>query len=130
MSDATIGEIAGMLKAGMRPKAIVAASNLPKSTAYDLLKKVEAGTHYEVKKKTGRKRKTSPVTDRAIVSVVKRSRKVSCPSIKESLQLQNISVRTIQRRILEFKSGHTRKCDNVNERNRRIRVALVTEHST
>jgi hypothetical protein len=42
-----------MEKAGMRPKAIIAAVDLPKSTAYDLLKKVGTGTHHE---KTRRKR--------------------------------------------------------------------------
>ncbi len=126
LSPGKIGEIAAMVKAGMRPKVIISATNLPKSTVYDLLEKVDAGTHFEVKKKT----EDISRNDRAIVREVKRSRRVSCSDIKDNLQLRNLSVRTIQRRIVEsgeFKSGYTRKCAYLNETNRGIRVAWALD---
>ena len=101
LSTSQIEEIVGMVKDGMRPMAIVEATELPRRTVYDLLARIRAGTHYEVKKKTGRKRITSSTTDRAIAREVKKSRKTSSSAIKESLKLQGVSERTIQRRVFE-----------------------------
>jgi hypothetical protein len=80
---------------------------------------------------TGRPRKTTPKDDALIVRQVMKSRRASCPSIREELGFQSVSVRTVERRIMEsglFNSGWTKRKSFVSEVNRVKRVAWAKEH--
>ena len=70
-----------------------------RSTINDFILRTSKGGNIERVESSGRKRKTTPRDDKLIVRQVLKSRRVSCPSIREDLGFQNVLVSTIQRRI-------------------------------
>ena len=72
-----------------------------RSTINDFILRMSKGGNIERVESSGRKRKTTPRDDKLIVRQVLKSRRVSCPSIREDLGFQHVSIRTIQRRIKE-----------------------------
>ena len=60
------------------------------------------GGKVEIKTGSGRKRKTSERTDKAIVRLVKKKRRISLKEVKETLDL-NVSKKTIARRLHEVR---------------------------
>ena len=97
-----------------------------RSTVNAFIAKIRDGKNLERVESTGRKRKTTPREDSLIVRQVQKSRRVSCPSIREDFGLQKVSVSTIQRRVKasgEFVSTWTKKKAFVSPSNRAIRVA-------
>jgi IS30 family transposase len=72
-----------------------------RSTINDFILRMSKGGNIERVESSGRKRKTTPRDDKLIARQVLKSRRVSCPSIREDLGFQHVSVRTIQRRIKE-----------------------------
>ena len=96
-----------------------------RSTINDFILRMSKGGNIERIESSGRKRKTTPRDDKLIVRQVLKSRRVSCPSIREDLGFQNVSVSTIQRRIKEtgrFVSTWTKRKPYVSAANRKRRV--------
>ena len=74
---------------------------------------------------SGRKRITTDRDDRLIMREVKKDRKINCYQIRKNLGLQNVSVRTIRRRVTEtgeFKSYWAARKPFISEKNRKKRV--------
>ena len=96
-----------------------------RSTINKFISRIRTGKSLDRVESTGRKRKTTKREDRLIVHQVQKSRRVSCPSIRDDLGLQKVSVRTIQRRIRatgQFVSTWTKKKAFVSPANRAFRV--------
>jgi len=97
-----------------------------------LCKKFEAGESLERKKKSGRPRKTTDRDNRKIVLEVKRNRKITGNEIKVNLGLENVSERTIRRRITEsgeFASYWAVRKNFINEKNRIKRLKWCRDHA-
>ena len=96
-----------------------------RSTINNFILRMSKGGNIERVESSGRKRKTTPRDDKLIARQVLKSRRVSCPSIREDLGFQHVSVRTIQRRIKEtgrFVSTWPKKKPFVSPANRQRRV--------
>lgn len=80
---------------------------------------------------SGRKRKTSDSADRLIVLQVKRNRFTTAEEIREATGLENVSNKTIRRRIFEcseFASYWAVRKPFISENNRKKRVQWCLEH--
>ena len=119
------GRIIQMNNDGRSTNFILRALGRSLSTINKFISRIRSGGNLERVKSTGRKRKTTAREDALIVRQVQKSRRVSCPSIREDLGLQKVSVRTIQRRIKAsglFDSTWTKKKAFVGPDNRANRV--------
>ena len=95
------------MKDGRTQQSLADDLNLPRQTIGFWIRRFRSENTVERKHGSGRKRKTSETTDRAILREVKKSRFVTAHEIQEEFSLQHISTKTIKRRITEsgmFKS--------------------------
>ena len=119
------GRIFQMNSDGQSTNSIMSELGRSRSTINKFIASIRAGGNLERVESTGRKRKTTAREDTLIVRQVQKSRRVSCPSIREDFGLQKVSVRTIQRRIKAsglFDSTWTKKKAFVGPANRANRV--------
>ena len=93
------GRIIQMNSDGRSTNEIMRVLKKCRSTINRFIAKICAGSNLERVESTGRKRKTTTREDNLIVRQVQKSRRVSCPSIREDFGLQKVTTRTIQRRI-------------------------------
>jgi transposase len=66
-----------------------------------VIAKYKATQSLERKPGSGRPRKTDKITDRRIIRAVTKNCRVSAPEILKDLQLKDVSVNTVKRRIKE-----------------------------
>jgi hypothetical protein len=110
---------------GKSTSSIMCELKKSRSTINDFLARIRAGKKLERVESNGRKRKTKTREDSLIVRQVQKCRRVSCPSILEDFGLQKVSLRTVQRRVVEsgeFDSTWTKKKALVSPANRAYRV--------
>jgi transposase len=80
---------------------------------------------------SGRPRKTTKKQDRKIIRAISKNRKITSPEILVETDIQNVSDKTIRRRIKEderFKSYWATKKPFINGKNRKKRVAWCMAH--
>jgi len=126
LTDLEKGRIFQMNSDGRSTNSIMTELKKSRSTINTFIARIRAGGNLERVESTGRKRKTTTREDNLIVRQVQKSRRVSCPSIREDFGLQKVTTRTIQRRIKasgQFVSTWTKKKAFVSPANRAIRVA-------
>ena len=119
------GRILQMHNDGRPTTFIMKELGKSRETINKLIARIRAGGNVERVESSGRKRKTTPRDDKLIVRQVLKSRRVSCPSIREDLGFPHVSVQTIERRIKEtgrFVSTWTKKKPFVSPANRKLRV--------
>ena len=95
------GVISTLLAQNIKCAKIARQLNVTAAQVRLLKKKIETVGTTDRKKGTGRRRITSPQTDRYILTSVKRDGLVSAPHLRDDLQLQHLSLNTIRRRITE-----------------------------
>jgi hypothetical protein len=102
-----------------------------KTTVHNLITKWKKTGSLDRKSGQGRKRITSPTTDRYITTSVKRDRFITAKAIKEERGLGDICENTIRNRIKEsgeFDSYWAVRKPFISARNRRIRVEWAKAH--
>ena len=124
------GRILQKLDSGDSCRAIAEEFGTPKNTVNRLKRKFEESGSLVRTPGSGRPRKTTERQDRMIVRAIKINHDITGEEIKEIVGLEDVSERTIRRRISElsdFKSYWKTKKPYISERNRAIRVAWARE---
>ena len=125
------GRIVQLKSDGNSTSIIMKTLKRARSTINKFLSRIKAGGNIERTESTGRKRKTTTREDSLIARQAQKSRKVTCASIRQDLNLQKVSLRTIQRRVIasgQFDSTWTKKKPFVSDINRANRVQWCKDH--
>ena len=123
--------IIGAYSAGRTQCNLATDFNVCAKTIQRIIRKVEKFNSVERTKGSGRKRITTAAQDRAITLAVKRDRLNSLKDICQRLFLENVSIRTISRRLHEgsdFQSYWSVKKPFICERNRLKRIQWCRTH--
>ena len=99
LTDFEKGRIFQTNSDGRSTSRIISELGKSRSTINTFIARIRAGGSLERVESTRRKRKTTTREDNLIVRQVLKSRRASCPSIREDFGLQKVTTRTIQRRI-------------------------------
>jgi transposase len=143
MTEVQKGQICAFKASGRSRNWIARALQLHNNAVGRVIKKYEAGEHLERKAGSGRPKKTSAHTDRAIVREMKVNRFATAPEIQETLSTiirgpngdQTLSDSTIRNRIKEtgeFQSYWAARKPFISDENKKKRVewCLARRHWT
>ena len=129
LSDMDKGSILAYVDEGRTVRYIAGKIGWGKTAVAKFIKKYRETGEAHRKKGSGRPRKTSKRTDRAIVRMMLPNRRISTREIIQDLGL-DVTQRTVRRRLNDkgYKGIFERKKNFVNLKNRRKRVAWAKSH--
>lgn len=131
LSSEKKGQIIGLLQAGITGAAVGTQCNTSKSAVSRLKRKYDETGSTDRLAGSGRPRKTTARQDRAIVREARIHHEITGGEVKENLSLNDVSERTVRRRISEcsdLKSYWKTKKPFISEKNRKLRVRWAKDH--
>lgn len=135
LSPRKVGQIQVLLSnTPLKQREIARKLGVSTQTVSVIKKKIDSGVNLASKRvgKCGRKRKTTPRTDRQIVNMALKDRRTSCRNISAQLAVQGISLsrRRVNARLLEsgLKAYRPRKKPRLTQQMITARLAWANNH--
>lgn len=132
LTEFEVGQIVSRINTGDSYRTIALAMGRSKEAIRKVHRKILETGSAARRQGSGRPRKTTPRTDAAVLRAVRVRPRTSCVELRREFEgLQQVSLRTVERRILEtgeFQSAFTKRSPFVSPSNRVIRVQWARDH--